>query len=110
MGCQITVTLEDGKVTDITGNTCPRGAEYAGNEVTHPVRTVTSTARVTGGALPVVPVKTSADVPKESVFDVMRAIAGVTAAAPVHIGDVLLSDAAGTGSDIVATRDVPEAV
>ncbi len=106
MGCQITVTLENGQVTDITGNTCPRGAEYAANEVTHPVRTVTSTAKVIGGVLPVIPVKTKTDVPKEKMMDVMSAIARIEAKAPVAIGDVLLRNAAGTGADIVAARDV----
>ena len=106
MGCQITVTLENGQVTDITGNTCPRGAEYAANEVTHPVRTVTSTAKVIGGVLPVIPVKTKTDVPKEKMMDVMSAIARIEAKAPVEIGDVLLRNAAGTGADIVAARDV----
>ncbi len=106
MGCQITVTLEDGQVKDITGNTCPRGAEYAANEVTHPVRTVTSTAKVIGGELAVVPVKTKTDVPKEMMMEVMKAIAGIEVKAPVKIGDVLLEDAAGTGAAIVAARDV----
>ena len=25
VGCTVTVTMQDGTVTDITGNTCPRG-------------------------------------------------------------------------------------
>ena len=39
-------------------------------------------------------------------MDVMKAIAGIEAKAPVKIGDVLLEDAAGTGAAIVAARDV----
>ena len=26
LGCEMTVTIEDGAVTSVTGNTCPRGA------------------------------------------------------------------------------------
>ena len=44
MGCQITVELESGEVLSVTGNTCKIGENYAKNEVTHPERTVTSTA------------------------------------------------------------------
>ncbi|MDD5866147.1 MAG: DUF1667 domain-containing protein, partial [Lachnospiraceae bacterium] len=51
MGCQITVTLKDGEVTDVTGNTCKRGDIYARKEVTNPTRVVTSSVRVTGGEL-----------------------------------------------------------
>lgn len=47
IGCAITVTQDDdGKVTDITGNSCPNGYKYAANEVTNPTRIVTTTVRV----------------------------------------------------------------
>ena len=46
-GCRITVTLnEDGSVASMEGYTCARGKTYAANEVTHPVRTLTSTVPV----------------------------------------------------------------
>lgn len=109
MGCQITVTLESGEVRAVEGNSCPRGDEYARNEVTHPVRTVTSTVRVRKGSLPVVSVKTQTDIPKDRIFDVMQDINSVTVTAPVHIGDVLMENIAGTGVALVATRDVPAA-
>ena len=32
MGCEMTVTVENGKVIDVKGNTCPRGAKYANDE------------------------------------------------------------------------------
>lgn len=49
MGCAIHVEMENGQVVSVTGNTCPRGAEYAKSEATAPVRTVTSTVRALGG-------------------------------------------------------------
>ena len=49
LGCQITVTLENGEVKDVTGNTCPRGDQYARKEVTNPTRVVTSIVKVEGG-------------------------------------------------------------
>lgn len=39
-------------------------------------------------------------------MDVMDCINRITVEEPVHIGDVLLSDAAATGVDIVATKNV----
>ena len=41
LGCAITVTLTDGTVSSVTGNTCPRGDAYARKEVTNPTRIVT---------------------------------------------------------------------
>ncbi|MBP5617624.1 MAG: DUF1667 domain-containing protein [Clostridia bacterium] len=105
VGCALTVTVESDKVT-VTGNSCPQGAEYGVHEVTRPMRTVTSSVRVTGGALPLVSVKTVPDIPKEAIFAVMEAVRAARVPAPVKIGDVLIRNAAGMGSDIVATKDV----
>ncbi len=103
MGCQIQVTLEGGEVTNVTGNTCPRGEEYARNEVVHPMRTVTSTVKVEGGVLPVVPVKTQHDIPKDKIMEAMEEINQVVVPAPVRIGDVLKEDLCGTGVALVAS-------
>ena len=106
MGCRMTATVENGSVTAVTGNTCRRGKEYAMPEAVAPVRTVTSTVLCLGGVRPVVAVKTVPEVPKARVFDVMDVIRRIRVKAPVHIGDVLLRDAAGTGADIVAPAEL----
>jgi len=108
IGCALTVTV-DGEAVTVTGNTCPRGEEYGKAEVLHPTRTVTSSVRVTGGELPLVSVKTVPDVPKDRIFDVMAVIRAAEIPAPVRAGDVLIRDAAGTGSDVVATKTVEKA-
>ena len=110
IGCAITVTQDDdGKVTDITGNSCPNGYKYAANEVTNPTRIVTTTVRVKGGTLPVVSVKTKGDVPKGKMFECVKAINKMEVSAPVAIGDVIVHDVAGTGVDVVATKNVAKA-
>lgn len=106
MGCMLTVTMEEGQVTAVTGNTCKRGDVYARKEVTNPTRIVTSSVCVTGGVLPVVSVKTKEDIPKGKIKECMKALKQVTVPAPVHIGDVLLENAAGTGVDVIATKEV----
>ncbi len=107
MGCMITVSMENGEVVSVTGNTCKRGDTYARKEVTNPTRIVTSSVRVTDGVLPVVSVKTKEDIPKEKIADCMKALKEVTVKAPIHIGDVLLTDVADTGVDIIATKEIP---
>ena len=106
MGCPLTVTMENGEVTSVTGNTCPRGAAYARKEVTAPTRIVTSTVRVTGGTLAMVSCKTRSDIPKGKIFDVVRALKDVEVPAPVTIGQVLTENVAGTGVDIIATKNI----
>lgn len=106
LGCPLTVSLENGEVVSVSGNTCPRGEAYGRKECTNPTRIVTSTVRVTGGSLPVVSVKTASDIPKGKMADCVRALKEVTVRAPIHIGDVLLENVADTGVNIIATRNV----
>ena len=106
LGCQVTVTLENGEVTSVKGNTCPRGEEYAKKEVTNPTRIVTSIVRVNDGNLAAVSCKTADDIPKGKIFDILAEIKPLIVDAPVKIGDVLIHDVAGTGVDIVATKNI----
>ena len=103
-GCDLTVTIEDGKVISVGGNACRRGVTYAENECTHPVRTVTSTMACENGA--VVSVKTDRPIPKELVFDCMKAINAAKAPEGTKIGDVLIANVLGTDANIVATPNV----
>ncbi len=106
MGCALSVTLENGEVTEVTGNTCKRGDIYARKEVTNPTRIVTSTVKVSGGTLAMVSVKTKTDIPKGKIFDCVKALKTVCVKAPVHIGNVILENVADTGVDIIATKNV----
>ena len=106
MGCPLTIEMDGDEIISITGNTCKRGEVYARKEVTAPTRIVTSTIKVTGGSADMVSVKTKTDIPKDKIFDCVKCLKGVSVEAPVHIGDVIVPNAAGTGVDIVATKDV----
>ena len=99
MGCPLTVELDNGKVKNISGNTCPRGKLYAENECTNPVRTITSTVRCSNGSM--IPVKTDMPIPKDKMFDAMKIINNTSARLPISIGDVIIEDV--YGSKVVAT-------
>ncbi|MDR3216556.1 MAG: DUF1667 domain-containing protein [Clostridiaceae bacterium] len=100
--CKLTVD-DDLK---ITGAKCKRGDDFAVKEMTSPVRSVTSTVRTVFAEMPLLPVKTASEVPKNKIFDVMRALAGVTVDKPLKTGDVVLTDVAGTGVNVVSTSSV----
>lgn len=106
MGCPLTVKMDGDEIISVTGNTCKRGDVYARKEVTAPTRIVTSTVKVTNGSADMVSVKTKTDIPKDKIFDCVKCLKGVSVEAPIHIGDVIIPNAAGTGVDIVATKDV----
>ncbi len=104
-GCTITLDTERPEET-VTGFTCPQGKDYALSELLHPMRTISSTVRITGAAHPRLPVKVNGNIPKELIFDVMREINRVSVKAPVRCGDVVLPNVLETGVDITATRDM----
>lgn len=106
LGCAVAVEIEEnGQIANVTGNTCKRGDDYARKEVTNPTRIVTSTVRVEGGTSDMVSVKTKTDIPKNKIFACMEGLKGVCVKAPVHIGDVIVENIAGTGVDVVATKE-----
>lgn len=106
LGCQVTVTFDGEKIVSVTGNTCKRGDIYARQELTNPVRIVTTSVPVEGSKTSkMLSVKTAEPVPKSKIFDVMAALAKTSVKAPVHIGDTVLADAAGTGVSVIATRN-----
>ena len=106
LGCPLTVEMEGNEVKSVSGNTCPRGDAYAKKELTNPTRIVTSTVRVAGGRLAMVSVKTESDIPKGKIFDCVKALKDVEVMAPVKIGDVIVENVAGTGVNVIATKNV----
>ena len=103
-GCHLQV--DEANDYKVTGNACPNGIAYGKEELTHPTRIVTSTVRVAGGRLAMVSVKTASDIPKGKIFDCVKALKDVEVKAPVKIGDVIVENVAGTGVNIIATKNV----
>lgn len=107
IGCTLAVELSnEGEFLSVTGNGCKRGLQYAESECTNPVRVLTTTMRVNGGALAVVPVKTSIPIAKGKMFDCMQVINAEIVDAPIKTGDILINNICDTKADIVATNDV----
>jgi CxxC motif-containing protein len=106
VGCSIQVTYEGDRVLKVEGNTCPRALVFAQKEISNPERVFATTVRVTGGKLPVCPVRSRGPVPKSSVFDISRAVATLSIEAPVEIGQVILPNVCGTGVEIIASRSL----
>ena len=105
LGCRVTVTMEGTEIKKIEGNTCKRGEAYARQEVLSPVRVITAVLPVEGSDVPV-SVKTAAPVPKSKIFECMDVMGKTHLKAPIHMGDVVVSDILGTGVNVVATKSV----
>jgi len=97
-GCQLSVVLSDPPV--VSGNSCPRGEEYATAEVTHPMRTLTTTIRVRyeDGSLGRISVKSKGEIPKEKIFELAGKIHHTIIDAPVQVGDEVLPGVVATSN------------
>ena len=110
--CLLTVEVErdaDGAVVEVhsvTGNRCPRGDKFAHQELTCPMRVLTTTVAVSGGDEALLPVRTSEAIPLELHAQAMDLLRGVVVEAPIRMGDVVLEDLLGTSIDLVASMNI----
>lgn len=101
-GCHL--TIDDNM--NVKGNFCPRGKQYAINEVTCPKRMLTSTVKIISSSIKRLPVITSEEIEKSKMFDVMNAINKVIVKAPVKMHQIIIKNVENTGVNIIATREV----
>ena len=107
IGCKIKVELnEDGHIKSISGNRCPRGVEYAKDEIRDPKRVVPTSIRVLNGELPLASVKTDKPIPKRFIPELMKIVREIKVEAPVRVGDIVVKDLFGTRANLVVTRTV----
>lgn len=103
IGCELQVEQKGDKLI-VTGNKCPRGEQYAIEEITAPKRVLTSTIKINNWVHPVIPVRTSKPIPKEKIFAVMNILSNLEVTAPVKLGQVVINNILDTEANIIITR------
>jgi CxxC motif-containing protein len=106
MGCLVTLTISNRKVTAIEGHKCKQGENYVLEEYRNPVRILTTTLLTQGSSQPLLPVRTAKPIPKVKMMSSVRNLAKVRAKPPVKIGEVVVAKLTGIGVDVVATADL----
>lgn len=113
--CLLTVEVERGadgavaEVRSVTGNSCPRGNKFAHQELTCPMRVLTTTVAVSCGDEALLPVRTAEAIPLELHAQAMDLIRGLVVKAPIRMGDVVLPNLVDTGTDLIASIDIDSA-
>ena len=113
--CLLTVEVErdaDGAVVEVrsvAGNSCPRGDKFAHQELTYPMRVLTTTVAVSGGDEALLPVRTAEAIPLALHAQAMDLIRGLVVDAPVRMGDVVLGNLLNTNIDLIASIDIDPA-
>ncbi len=109
VGCSIDALVEADELVELRGQACQRGIAFVEKELAAPERMLTTTVRVRGGKLPLVPVRSTGPLPKEVLFQVADALRKVELQAPVAWHQVVLENTLGTGVDIVTSRPLDSA-
>lgn len=110
--CLLTVDIErdaDGAVVEVrsvTGNSCPRGDKFAHQELTCPMRVLTTTVAVSGGDEALLPVRTAEAIPLALHAQAMDLIRGLIVNAPIRMSDEVLPNLLDTGTDLIASMDI----
>ena len=104
VGCTIEAIVEGNELVGISGQACKRGVVFVQEELTAPRRVLTTTVRVRGGALPLVPVRSSEPLPKELLVQVVEALRQVSLEAPVSEHQIVIGNVLDTGVDVVTSR------
>ena len=113
--CLLTVEVKrdaDGHVAEVrsvTGNKCPRGDKFAHQELTCPMRVLTTTVAVSGGDEALLPVRTVEAIPLELHAQAMNLIRSLVVNAPIHMGDIILPNLLDTNIKLIASMDINRA-
>ena len=91
---------------NISGYSCSRGLEYAKKEQVDPRRSISGTVRVYDTVHNVLPVKTSAPIPKHLMLEAAALLGKAAVTPPIKTGDTIVPDILGTGISFVATRSL----
>ena len=104
-GCLLNV-FEISKVTEVSGNGCDMGREFAIAETTNATRTLTTTVRTTLPGIPVLPVRTNGDISIWKIMQAMNELNSVVVSSEIGCGDTVLEDIVGSGVRVIATSDI----
>jgi len=107
VGCTIQAIVDGDELVSIEGQSCKRGEAFVREELTAPKRMLTTTVRVRGGVLPLVPVRSTAPLPKGRVLEVASLLRGIVLDAPIPPHQTVVANVLDTGVDIVTSRALP---
>lgn len=108
IGCEIDVVHDGSTIISMEGNKCERSEEFVSQELIEPMRILTTTVRIQGARWLVIPVRTDKSVPKRLFPRIMRQLRRIKLQAPVNMLDVVVKDVDGKGTNIIATRTMPQ--
>lgn len=108
VGCRLEAEQHpDGSLT-VTGNRCPKGEDYAREEINAPKRIVTTTVKISGAGRRRVPVRTDRPLPVGRIDALLTELHGMVLDPPIERGRTILSDFEKTGVNVTASLSMEQ--
>jgi CxxC motif-containing protein len=104
LGCRMDVELDGTEVMAVQGHQCKKGPKHAEKEVSFPGRILTTTIKTDVPEMPLLPIRSNQEIPKDQLMACMKEIAGHPVKRPVKLGEPIIQNILGLGVDMVACR------
>lgn len=108
IGCRMEATKVPLQETEylVTGYKCVRGESYAYQEITNPMRILTTTIEIKKSIFTRIPVRTVKPIPKDLIEKCIKLLKGIEIDAPVEKGETVVKNVLGTGVDVITSKSV----
>jgi CxxC motif-containing protein len=109
LGCHVQVESDHrNHIISVTGNQCKLGKKYAVDEHRFPARILTTTLITESRCRNLLPVKSNKPIPKGLLQACMDDLPRLRIRPPIKMGQVVVSNIANTGTDLIATDEMVE--
>lgn len=108
-GCKLKVEVSNMEILSIQGAKCPKGQQFADQEINDPYRNIATSVLVRGGEMPLASIRLTSAISKVRIFDVMEEIRKAECDAPIVAGQILIKNVLGLGVDVICTKQVEKA-
>jgi CxxC motif-containing protein len=107
LACHVVVTVDDtGNILDVANHQCKEGREYAVAEYRFPARVLTTVILTAAASRHLLPVRSNKPIPKTRLMEVMHSLSKIRIKPPVKMAQVIVSNIAGTGVDMISTDEL----
>lgn len=106
IGCRLEIKQDKNGSLAVSGNRCPKGIEYAREEINAPKRIVTTTVALSGENRGRVPVRTDKPLPVEYINSLLQKLHSMQLAHPIDRGSIVIKDYRNSGVDVISSFSV----
>ena len=74
-----------------------------------PKRMLITTMKILNGILPVLPVRSDIELPKERIFEAIEAVNKIEVTAPIKVGKIIIKNILGLDVNVISSRSMETA-